>query len=175
MQNGILLGGTDDRQIWLDVAMANRHGLITGATGTGKTVTLQLLTYPERQTLLTKRYRPLPAQMRITAHHFANQVIEMLAGEPGIWTDERTGTQLPLSYRDWEGTYDPGELGISLYTQHLWLDAQVAVDLVDHLAVRADLADDEAVLRLAKESTEHLGSVKPALPELTAKTRSGSI
>src|ERR1700704_6279846 len=25
-------------------AMANRHGLITGATGTGKTVTLQLLT-----------------------------------------------------------------------------------------------------------------------------------
>jgi len=43
MQNGILLGGADDRQIWLDAAMANRHGLITGATGTGKTVTLQLL------------------------------------------------------------------------------------------------------------------------------------
>ncbi len=43
MQNGILLGGAGDRQIWLDAAMANRHGLITGATGTGKTVTLQLL------------------------------------------------------------------------------------------------------------------------------------
>src|SRR5262245_33713530 len=28
----------------LDPAMANRHGLITGATGTGKTVTLQALT-----------------------------------------------------------------------------------------------------------------------------------
>src|SRR6185295_2961871 len=27
----------------LDAAMANRHGLITGATGTGKTVTLQVL------------------------------------------------------------------------------------------------------------------------------------
>jgi len=43
MQNGILLGGAGDQQIWLDAAMANRHGLITGATGTGKTVTLQLL------------------------------------------------------------------------------------------------------------------------------------
>jgi len=39
----ILLGGTGERQIWLDPAMANRHGLITGATGTGKTVTLQVL------------------------------------------------------------------------------------------------------------------------------------
>jgi hypothetical protein len=36
-------GGTGSRQVLLDTAMANRHGLITGATGTGKTVTLQLL------------------------------------------------------------------------------------------------------------------------------------
>ena len=43
MQNGILLGGAGEQQIWLDAAMANRHGLITGATGTGKTVSLQLL------------------------------------------------------------------------------------------------------------------------------------
>ena len=39
----ILLGGNGERQIALDAAMANRHGLITGATGTGKTVTLQVL------------------------------------------------------------------------------------------------------------------------------------
>ena len=43
MQNGILLGGAAGRQVWLDAAMATRHGLITGATGTGKTVTLQVL------------------------------------------------------------------------------------------------------------------------------------
>jgi len=43
MENGILLGGSDQGQLLLDPAMANRHGLITGATGTGKTVTLQLL------------------------------------------------------------------------------------------------------------------------------------
>jgi DNA helicase HerA-like ATPase len=43
MENGVLLGGSEQGQLWLDAAMANRHGLITGATGTGKTVTLQLL------------------------------------------------------------------------------------------------------------------------------------
>ncbi len=34
-------------------------------------------------------------------------------GEPWIWTDPRTGTQLPLSYRDWSHTYNPKSVGIS--------------------------------------------------------------
>ena len=39
-----LLGKTTEgRSIALNLAMANRHGLVTGATGTGKTVTLQLM------------------------------------------------------------------------------------------------------------------------------------
>src|SRR5210317_201208 len=41
--NTIILGGNGQQQITLDAGMANRHGLITGATGTGKTVTLQVL------------------------------------------------------------------------------------------------------------------------------------
>ena len=41
--NLITLGGNGERQILLNAGMANRHGLITGATGTGKTVTLQVL------------------------------------------------------------------------------------------------------------------------------------
>lgn len=41
--NKIVVGGSDRGQVTLDPAMANRHGLVTGATGTGKTVTLQLL------------------------------------------------------------------------------------------------------------------------------------
>ncbi len=32
-----------DREIYLDPRMANRHGLVAGATGTGKTVTLQTM------------------------------------------------------------------------------------------------------------------------------------
>ena len=49
-------------------------------------------------------------------HHF-NAMLESAvpgrAGEPWIWTDTRTGTQIPLSYRRWPGTYDPRDLGIS--------------------------------------------------------------
>jgi len=39
----ILIGGNDAGHLLMDAAMANRHGLIAGATGTGKTVTLQNL------------------------------------------------------------------------------------------------------------------------------------
>ena len=39
----VLIGGSGSDQIHLDASMANRHGIISGATGTGKTVTLQIL------------------------------------------------------------------------------------------------------------------------------------
>jgi DNA helicase HerA-like ATPase len=35
--------GKGEEPVWLTLALANRHGLVTGATGTGKTVTLQVL------------------------------------------------------------------------------------------------------------------------------------
>src|SRR5207248_4622975 len=35
--------GKGEQPAWLTLALANRHGLVTGATGTGKTVTLQVL------------------------------------------------------------------------------------------------------------------------------------
>ena len=34
---------TGDNRVYLEPSMANRHGLIAGATGTGKTVTLRCL------------------------------------------------------------------------------------------------------------------------------------
>ena len=43
MSDGILIGGSDAGQIFLNPRYANRHGLVAGATGTGKTVTLQCL------------------------------------------------------------------------------------------------------------------------------------
>lgn len=47
MDNGVFVGGGGegygDKQ-WLAYEYANRHGLIAGATGTGKSVTLQILT-----------------------------------------------------------------------------------------------------------------------------------
>jgi uncharacterized protein len=41
--NNQLLLGIGTEQVWLDPRYANRHGLIAGATGTGKTVTLQVM------------------------------------------------------------------------------------------------------------------------------------
>ena len=42
-QDGRLFVGKSDKPEYLPLSMANRHGLVTGATGTGKTVTLQVL------------------------------------------------------------------------------------------------------------------------------------
>ena len=42
-ENKVYLGKSTKAE-YLDLKLANRHGLITGATGTGKTVTLQILT-----------------------------------------------------------------------------------------------------------------------------------
>lgn len=39
----MLLGGQDGVQVIMDAAMGNRHGVISGATGTGKTISLQIL------------------------------------------------------------------------------------------------------------------------------------
>ena len=43
MAEPILLARRDGTECFLLPAMANRHGLVAGATGTGKTVTLQTL------------------------------------------------------------------------------------------------------------------------------------
>ncbi len=43
LQDGKILVGKEENPVYLLPAMANRHGLIAGATGTGKTVTLKVL------------------------------------------------------------------------------------------------------------------------------------
>ena len=44
MANPLLIARSDNQDCTLLPALTNRHGLITGATGTGKTVTLQVIT-----------------------------------------------------------------------------------------------------------------------------------
>jgi len=39
----VLIGGADGKHVSLNAKMANRHGMIAGATGTGKTITMQIL------------------------------------------------------------------------------------------------------------------------------------
>lgn len=43
MTNHFFIGGNGTQSVHLNLRMANRHGLIAGATGTGKTVSLQVL------------------------------------------------------------------------------------------------------------------------------------
>jgi DNA helicase HerA-like ATPase len=43
MLEELCIGGNDEARVILNPRMANRHGLIAGATGTGKTVTLQVM------------------------------------------------------------------------------------------------------------------------------------
>src|SRR3954470_2736384 len=43
MQHSDILVGKGERPQMLHLPLANRHGLIAGATGTGKTITLQVL------------------------------------------------------------------------------------------------------------------------------------
>src|ERR1700726_4604925 len=38
-----ILIGKGEQPAWLTLGLANRHGLVTGATGTGKTVSLQVM------------------------------------------------------------------------------------------------------------------------------------
>ena len=43
LQDGKIFIGKSTKPEYLDLRLANRHGLVTGATGTGKTVSLQVL------------------------------------------------------------------------------------------------------------------------------------
>ncbi|MEM9587961.1 MAG: hypothetical protein AAGA03_11835 [Planctomycetota bacterium] len=43
------------------------------------------------------------------------QVADGRPGEPWIWTDDRTGTQLPLSYRNWPGRFNPADIGLTAH------------------------------------------------------------
>ena len=39
----LLIGGASQNQLRMSASMANRHGMIAGATGTGKTITMQIM------------------------------------------------------------------------------------------------------------------------------------
>jgi TolB protein len=83
------LSESDSDSLQLEFAIEGTvEGSLRDAEQTGETapitISLNLLSFPQRQLLMNKRYRPLPDQLRATAHHFANEVIHWLSGEPGM-------------------------------------------------------------------------------------------
>jgi len=59
-------------------------GTAVTAAEAAPVLSLKLLSYPGRQLMLGKRYRPLENQLRASAHHFVDEVVRLLSGEPGI-------------------------------------------------------------------------------------------
>lgn len=53
----------------------------------------------------------------VQGYHFstADQRRHGRPGEPWLWTHRRTGSQIPVSYRGWPGTFDPDALGMSRF------------------------------------------------------------
>ncbi|MBN1939337.1 MAG: hypothetical protein JW843_07115 [Candidatus Aminicenantes bacterium] len=46
---------------------------------------------------------------------FSSQSPSGRPGEPWVWLDERTGTQIPVSSRGWPGMFAPADLGLSAW------------------------------------------------------------
>jgi len=59
-------------------------GTAVTAAEAAPVLTLRLMSYPGRQVLLNKRYRPTWDKLRASAHHFVDEVVMFLHGEPGI-------------------------------------------------------------------------------------------
>ena len=43
LDNSIYLGLAEEERVFLPLNMANRHGLVAGASGTGKTITMKVM------------------------------------------------------------------------------------------------------------------------------------
>jgi len=70
-------------------------------------LTLRLQTAPGRELVLGKRYAPSRDQLRATAHHFVDQVVQLLTGEPGIGLSRIVFSRGKADRRDlWVVDYD---------------------------------------------------------------------
>ncbi len=70
-------------------------------------------------------------------------------GQPWIWSDPRTGTHLPLSYRGWEGTFNPDALGLSRW--------EVAAKLGGYMpggGVGSSQSESQSVASLSADASE---------------------
>lgn len=103
--------------------------------------------------------------------HFNSAVVgAKAAGRPGIpliWSDPRTGTHLPLSYRGWKGTSSPEELGLTRWQISAQLGgylpgltaAQTPIPAIASSRQSTELASDSRESNPLSESTTSTGAV----------------
>jgi len=96
-------------------------------------------------------------------YHFQAGNPDLTAGRPGqpwVWSDPRTGTHLPLSYRSWPGTWHPDELGISRWQMAAQFGGYLAgggPGSPSHLAGGPRSASAEAAAPFAKDRSRITG------------------
>ena len=95
---------------WIDLYDANNKKVNPAETDETKKASLTPYS-PAKTCGRCHDYKSIASGHHFNAMH--KDVPRGRRGEPWIWEDSRSGTQIPLSYRRWKGTYDPNDLGIS--------------------------------------------------------------
>src|ERR671911_532019 len=93
---GKIFVAKSDKPEYLTLALGNRHGLVTGATGTGKTVTLQVLAEGFSAAGVPVFAADIKGDLSgvVTAGAPDEQLLERTAGIGQDWT----GTAFPVEY-----------------------------------------------------------------------------
>ena len=73
-KDGTIFVGRSSKPEVLTLALANRHGLVTGATGTGKTVTISGAAAKKRQ----RRIVEMPSQKVLARQTFDGGVVKAI-------------------------------------------------------------------------------------------------
>lgn len=145
----VLIGKSGEKKVFINPKMANRHGLIAGATGTGKTVTLKVMAESFSQmgvpVFLADAKGDLAgtSQMGVANDNVTSRVEKMGLGEEGFALKS-----LPVNFWD---VY--GQKGMPLRTTITEMGPLLLARIMDLNDIQSDIlniifkiADDEGLL-----------------------------
>jgi DNA helicase HerA-like ATPase len=167
--DGTILIGRSTKPETLDLKLANRHGLVTGATGTGKTVTLQVLAEGFSNAGVPVFAADVKGDLSgVAAPGDAKPVFVKRAAEVGV---EYTPDRFPVAFWDLFGEQGHriratvSEIGPLLLARLLDLNEtqegvlNIAFRLADEQGLLlVDLKDLRALLQLVAESAKELSA-----------------
>ncbi len=92
---------------------------------------------------------------------FLADTVDGRTGELWIWTDARTGTQLPLSYRNWKQGFDPRKIGISAFEMTHQFGGRIPGGGLGFAPPAAPAEEEPADRAAAESGTEGAASDQP--------------
>jgi DNA helicase HerA-like ATPase len=180
-EDGKILIGKGTKPEYLDLRLANRHGLVTGATGTGKTVTLQVLAEGFTNTGVPVFAADIKGDLSgIAARGDGKEPFVKRAAELGL---EYRPEQFPVVFWDLFGEQGHrmrttvSEMGPLLLSRLLDLNEvqEGVLNIVFRLAdeqglLLLDLKDLRALLQLVSENAQALSSTYGNVSKATVGT-----